>query len=335
MARFNLRFGLAHRLVADARRRGHAIAERLAKIFLVVLIVRTIQEMSDDDASHMAAGVAYYALFSLFPLLLGLVALFSLFLNFSVDSETVTEKTVQDALIEFVTGFLPGSEEFVNSNLEALVDLRGALTVFAILGLFWSASTVFGAVSRAVNRAWDVHKDRPFYINKPRQLAMAMGVGLLFVLSLSAATFVRISGRLTEVDLPGLGFLINTGGSVLLQGSSFLLTLASFLILYKFMPNTKTYWRYIWPGAVLAAVLFELAKNLFIVYLNRFAGFENVYGSLAPVIVLLLWTYLSSLILITGAELSSEYGRLRMGIDRGILLHPREPSGKDEAEEKG
>ena len=82
-------------------------------------------------------------------------------------------------------------------------------------------------------------------------------------------------------------------------------------------------------------MLFELAKNLFIVYLNRFAGFENVYGSLAPVIVLLLWTYLSSLILITGAELSSEYGRLRMGIDRGTLLHPREQSGKDEGEQKG
>ncbi len=334
MAQFNLRFDLVHRLIAGIRRRERAIVERLAQVFLVVLVVRTIQEMSDDDASHMAAGVAYYALFSLFPLLLGLVAIFSLFLNFGVES-TAIEKTVQDALIEFVTGFLPGSEEFVNSNLEALVNLRGALTVFAILGLFWSASAVFGAVNRAVNRAWDVHKDRPFYINKPRQLAMAMGVGILFILSLSSATFVRISGRLTEVDLPGIGFLVNTGGSVLLQGSSFLLTLASFLILYKFMPNTKTYWRYIWPGAILAAALFELAKNLFIIYLNRFAGFENIYGSLAPVIVLLLWTYVSSLILIIGAELSSEYGRLRMGIDRGILLHPREPSGKNGGEQQG
>ena len=333
MARLNIRLDRARGLAAGVRRRERAIIERLAKVFLIVLIVRTIQEMSDDDASHMAAGVAYYALFSLFPLLLGLVAIFSLFLNFGVGS--AVEKTVQDALIEFVTGFLPGSEEFVNSNLEALVNLRGALTVFAIIGLFWSASSVFGAVSRAVNRAWDVHKDRPFYINKPRQLAMAMGVGILFLLSLGAATFVRISGRLTEVDLPGLGFLTNTSGSVLLQGSSFLLTLASFLILYKFMPNTKTYWRYIWPGAVLAATLFELAKNLFIVYLNRFAGFENIYGSLAPVIVLLLWTYVSSLILIIGAELSSEYGRLRMGIDRGVLLHPREPSGKDAGEQKG
>ena len=73
----------------------------------------------------------------------------------------------------------------------------------------------------------------------------------------------------------------------------------------------------------MATVLFELAKTMFILYLERFAGFESVYGSLGDVIVLLLWVYVSSLILILGAELSSEYGRLREGVGRGVLLHPR------------
>ena len=67
-------------------------------------------------------------------------------------------------------------------------------------------------------------------------------------------------------------------------------------------------------------MLFELAKNLFIVYLERFARFEHVYGSLAPVVGLLLWAYVSSLILILGAEISAEYGRLRRGVERGVLL---------------
>ena len=105
-----------------------------------------------------------------------------------------------------------------------------------------------------------------------------------------------------------------------------MLTVTMFLLVYKFMPNTRTYWRYIWPGAVLAGALFELAKNMFVIYLSKFASFENVYGTLTPVIILLLWTYVSSLILIFGAELSSEYGRLRRGVERGVLLHPREPS---------
>ena len=71
---------------------------------------------------------------------------------------------------------------------------------------------------------------------------------------------------------------------------------------------------------MVAAALFEITKEVFILYLNTFTGFENVYGSLAPVIVLLIWTYLSGLILILGAELSSEYGRIREGVERGVLL---------------
>ena len=296
----------------------------MLRIFLVVLLVRTAQEMSDDDATHMAAGVAYYALFSLFPLLLGLIAILSLFLD---------PQDIQARLTDFATDNLPGSEELIDDNIDAVLRLRGVLAPIAILGLFWSASAIFGALNRAINRAWDVHKDRPFFVSKPRQLAMALGVGILFLLSLSTASFVGLAGRYSESDLPGLGFLVDVGGRVLLQGAAFLLTLSTFLMVYKFMPNTKTYWRYIWPGAVVAAVLFELAKNIFILYLNQFANFESVYGTLAPVIVLLLWTYVSSLIVIMGAELSSEYGRLRQGVDRGVLLHPRTPSPHAEPEQ--
>jgi membrane protein len=279
--------------------------------------------MSDDDGTHMAAGVAYYALFSLFPLLLGLIAVLSLFLE---------SQDIQSRLTTFTTDYLPGSEDLVDTNIDAVLRLRGALGVVAVLGLLWSGSAIFGAVTRAVNRAWDVHKDRPFYISKPRQLVMGLGVAVLFVLSLGAATFVRLTERFASADVPGVGFLVNIGGQVLLQSTAFLLTLAIFLLVYKFMPNTKTYWRYIWPGALAAAVLFELAKNLFILYLNQVATFESVYGTLAPVIVLLLWTYVSSVVLILGAELSSEYGRLRMGVDRGVLIHPAKPESSKDSE---
>ena len=262
----------------------------------------------------MAAGVAYYALFSLFPLLIGLIAILSTF----VDSEDA-----QTRIAEIAASYLPGSSELIVGNVDTVFRLRGALGVFAILGLLWSGSAVFGAVTRAVNRAWDVHRDRPFYISKPRQLAMALGVGLLFLLSLTAATFVRFASDLVEAGLPQLSFMAASGGQVLFQAISLLFTLPIFLLMYKLIPNTKTYWRYIWPGAVVGALLFEASKNLFIFYLNRFTSFESVYGSLAPVVVLLLWTYISSFLVIFGAELSSEYGRLRAGVKRGELLHPR------------
>ena len=119
--------------------------------------------------------------------------------------------------------------------------------------------------------------------------------------------------------MPVLGLLVQQVGQILLQGFSFILVLAIFLLIYKFMPNTKTYWKYIWPGAVLGALLFEVAKNLFIFYLER-STYQSIYGSVTPVIVLLLWAYVSSLILLAGAELSSEYGRMRNNIGRGVLL---------------
>jgi membrane protein len=289
----------------------------LAAKFVVRLLVRTVKEMSADDATHMAAGVAYYALFSIFPLLLFLIAALSLVLE---------PQDIRFRLTEFSAGYFPGSDRLIETNLDAVLKVRGALGVFGVLGLLWSGSAIFGAVSRAVNRAWDVHSDRPFFISKPRQLGMAAGVSLLFLLSLSIVAVVRATDRFIAADVQGLAFLLHWLTPVVLQGSSFLLTAGMFLLVYKFMPNTKTYWRYIWPGALVAAVLFELAKNLFVLYLSRFASFEDVYGTLTPVIVLSLWTYVSGLILIFGAELSSEYGRLRRGRGRGVLLHPVDPS---------
>ena len=130
---------------------------------------------------------------------------------------------------------------------------------------------------------------------------------------------VRTAETLSQYDVPVLGFLVQQVGQILLQGFSFILVLAIFLLIYKFMPNTKTYWRYIWPGAMVGAVLFELAKNLFILYLER-STYQNIYGSVAPVIVLLLCAYVSSLILLAGAALRSEYGRMKENVELGTLL---------------
>ncbi len=280
------------------------------RIFILRLIVRTVQELSEDDATHLAAGVAFYALFSLFPLLMGLTV---------VLSYIVEPAEVSDYLTRFVGGFIPGSEELIRRNLEAALRLRGAIGLFSIVGLLWSSSAVFGAITRAVNRAWDVHRDRPVYISKPRQLLMSAVTGCLLALSIAVPTLSRLADRAAEIDALGSGQLYDAA-RVLAQSASLALAIAIFLVLYKFLPNTKTHWRYVWVGAVVAGVLFEASKSVFIVYVERVANFDNVYGSLSPVIALLLWTYVSSLILILGAELSSEYGRMRNNVERGRLL---------------
>jgi membrane protein len=277
--------------------------DRLLKIPVVQLISRTAEGLSNIDATQKAAGVAYYAILSIFPLLLGLIALFGFFLP-SVN--------LQDELLKFVGNNLPGATDIMRQNIMSIIRLRGILGVLSIVVLFWSGSTMFSAVSLAINRAWDIRRVRPFFIRKASEVGMAFGTGILFLLSLGASAIISILHRV--LNLPAAHLIIVNVGSRLI---AFLLMLAVFLLLYKLVPNTKTHWRYIWPGALLAAILFELARTLFIFYLENFANYQLIYGSIASIIVLLVWIYYSAFIMILGAEFTSQYGRMRCGVARG------------------
>ncbi|UCC61115.1 MAG: YihY/virulence factor BrkB family protein [Dehalococcoidia bacterium] len=291
-------------MIDRIRSRLSPLKERLLNIPAIVLIVRVIHELGDDDASHMAAGVAYYAVLSLFPLVLGLIAILGIFLP---------AETLQEEILDFFERNLPGAIDVLEQNIEDVIRLRGAIGAISLILLLWSASTMFGAISRTINRAWDVHKDRPFHIRKLRDMFMAVGVGALFLLSVGATSVFSI---LQAWDLPFVSIAADSGARVL----GFIFSLGIFLTLYKFIPNTKTYWRYVWPGAVVAAILFEIGKSLFIFYIDRFATYESVYGGVASMIILLIWIYISAFILILGAEISAEYGRMKRGITRGVLM---------------
>ena len=295
-------------------RRYGGIIDRIRRNFVVELSIRTIREMAEDDIPHMAAGVAYYVLFSIFPLILGLISILSFLLE---------PEQIQSIMGDVIANFLPGSEQFVRDNVDAVIRLRGALGLISFLGMLWSASAMFGALNRAINRAWDIPNDRPIYIDKPRQLLMALSAGMLFGISVASATIARTSEHIIQAELPVPEFLVHTIGEIILQMVSLSLMIVIFLLMYKLLPNTKTYWRYIWPGAITSAILFEISKNFFILYLDQFASYQNVYGSIAPVIVLLFWTYLGSLNVLLGAEICSEYERMKNNIDRGVLRQQR------------
>jgi membrane protein len=277
---------------------------------VVALGWRVFKELGDDDATHLSAGVAYYSVFSVFPLLLGLLA---------ISGTVFTSITLQEQFLDYVTESMPGSKEFVSKNIEELVRFRGALGICAILGLLWSGSSAFGAMSRAINRAWDVEKDRPFYVAKTLHIIIALSVGILFLLSSFASVAIELlSNYSRDLGLPGHEFFLDFGlGNLMLKAVPWAITLAVFLLLYRFVPNCKTYWRYVWTGAVVATILFEASKGIFMWYLVNVANYELIYGSVASMMVLMSWAYVSAFILILGAEISSEYGRMRNGIDRG------------------
>ena len=287
----------------------------------IMLVYRTVQEMKHDDATHMAAGVAYYSILSLFPLTIGILAVFS---------PLLPSETVESALLEFLRTYLPGSDEAFRQNLEATGGVRSAIGLVSVLGMFWSASAIFGAISKAVNRAWDVHQDRPFYIDKVRHIAMAFSVGLLFMLSVSSTTLLQFVDDFAGQNGGMMQLLEQDTVNTIARLLPFLFSLAIFFMIYKFVPNTVTHWRYIWPGALLAAIAFEVGKGFFIYYIDTFADFEMVYGSLGTVVVLMIWTYVSALTLIIGAEFTSEYERMLRGVERGQTI-PKDQRHRGEA----
>ena len=269
---------------------------------------RTWRELGDDFAVDLAASISYYALLSLFPLAIGLVSLFSLILE---------ADAVETGVFGFFHTYLPGSEGLLKANVEAVEDLRGLLGIFSAVGLLWSSSLLFGSITRAVNRAWDIPYDRPFYIEKPRQFVMAFAVAPLIVLSVVLTTGLQVLSNEEWPVLGHLAFLEHNGINTLARPLPFVFSLAIFLLIYKFAPYARTYWRYVWPGALVAALLFDVGKSLFVWYLENYAAYERIYGALASVIVLLAWTYMSGMIVVIGAEVSSEYQRMRLGQGRG------------------
>jgi membrane protein len=273
----------------------NSVKQRLLKISLVQLLTHTFKGAVEHDAAQNAAGVSYYSILSIIPLLLGLVAIFS-FIRPSVD--------LQASLAKFLGQNVPGANDILSQDIANDVPLRGIIGVFSILVFFWSASAMFSSVSVAINRAWHTRPHRHFLVRKAGEIGMVLGTGVLLLLSLGASAVVSIIREVSSLPRPEL-FVLESAG----RAGAFVLMLGVFLLLYKLVPRTTTRWRDVWPGALVAAVLFEIARTLFILYLEYFANYRLIYGSIASIVVLLVWVYLSAFIMILGAEFTAQYSR--------------------------
>lgn len=285
------------------KERSQRVISRLLKIPAIQLIYRVAVGLGDHDTSQRAAGVTYYALLSIFPLLLGLIAVFGIFLP-SIN--------LQNDLLNFVGKSFPGAADFFKQNIENIIQMRGSMGVLSIIILFWSASSLFSSISLAINRTWEIRRSRSFLIAKAGDLGMALSIGVLFLLSLGSSALISVLGGVFGLHSANL-IMLDAGSRL----AAFLLILLVFLLLYKLIPNTRTYWRDIWPGALVAAVLFEIARTLFVFYLANFANYQLLYGSIASIIILLVWIYYSAFIMILGAEFTFQYGRMRNSVITG------------------
>ena len=217
---------------------------------------------------------------------------------------------LQQQLIASVGNAFPGSADLITRTFNEVARGQRTIGVVSLVTLILSASQIFVGIRRALNRAWGVAHTHSFIRRRLLEAAMLGSVVILLVLASWAAVALFSALRpLLPPDLavPGSGPV----AAAVTALTSFTLSFGVFALLYRYVPNAGPTWADVRLGALLAAILFEAGKYAFSWYLTSFARYSLIYGSLGTTIVFLMWSYLSALILLLGAELTAEYARLR------------------------
>lgn len=261
------------------------------------VLVGAAREALKPESAITAAAIAYFALFSLFPLTLLSISIASFTLGPLIDYQLIVQK------LEFIA---PALGQLLGKNIEEIIQARGPVSGIALVGLIWSASTIFYTLTQTLNGIWSHRRLRAIW--KRRGLAILLVltfVGPSLVLaSIASSMIANLRTWLPDVMIPiggGISFMV-----------AILLDVALFMLLYILLPHGASTWREILPGAIGAGLLWELAKKLFLFLVSTYVSVSNlVYGSVAAIIAFLVWAYLSGIIFLFGAFLSVGYYHLK------------------------
>lgn len=256
---------------------------------------KILNEYSSDNGSLIAGAVSFFIFLSLVPLALLAIALFAFLLGSTADAQ----KKLVDMM--GVSSVGPGVGRIISQAIQA----RGAATGFGILAFLWSGISLIATLENALNHVWDIEEQRSFF--KTRLMALGVLLMLLVLLGVSFGMTAAITAIRSHDLIPGLH--LSWVFDILSYILPLVVTIATFTALYKILPNTQVPWGSALVGGVFAGVMWEIAKYAFSYYVANFANYNQVYGSLGGVILLLLWIYYSSIIVILGAEMASMRSR--------------------------
>ena len=295
-------------------RPAHPLGEREAPAprSVVYVVQRTVREFNDDEGTDLAAALTYYSVLAIFP---GLIALLSLVGVFGQTDRSV------DKIMEILSPFISDdiAENTIRPAIDALAGSSGAGIGLAIglLGALWSASGYVGAFSRAMNKIYEVDEGRPFWRMRPMQLVVTV---LTLVLCALALVILVVSGPVTESigNVIGVGSDVQTVWNIAKWPVLLVIVVVVVALLYWATPNVRFQsFRIITVGAFVAIMVWLAASVGFAFYVSNFGSYNKTYGSLAGVVVALLWLWLTNVALVFGAELDAELERGRE-LQRGI-----------------
>jgi membrane protein len=249
-----------------------------------------------------ASSIAYYALLSLFPFFL---------LVFSILGSVAGTESERAEILRFVLRYFPARFEFVNSQLDSMQAASVRLGVAGSVLMIWAAMGVFGAVTSAVNHAWGVEKQPSYFKHKLISLLMLTASGVLLLAGLLLVSAINVvEANWFAVVLERVPDLAKLQSFASKSASTIIFIFVVGLVFY-FVPNAKVRFKDVWVGAVLTGLLWRLALTGFSWYVRDLSRFSDVHGSIAAVVVFLLWVYICAVIFLYGAEMTAAYARLR------------------------
>ncbi|WP_067730361.1 YihY/virulence factor BrkB family protein [Oceanobacillus damuensis] len=266
-----------------------------------------MERFKDNNVTLLAASLAYYFLLAIFPLL---IVAFAIIPYFNISPE--------DAM-RFITSIVPGELASVfEDNIVSLVETpRGGLLTVGIIGALWSASNGINAFIKASNEAYDVEETRSFIVTR----LIAFGLTISMILAVVTAILLPVFG---DVILGFIASLLGIGSemSILLQILRYVISIlvitALLMVLYHFAPNKKIPFKHIIPGALTASILWQVISIGFSIYISNFGNYSATYGSLGGIIVLMIWFFLTGIILLIGAIVNVMYHRKEIREDADI-----------------
>ncbi len=273
----------------------------------IFLCADMVNDFLSKNCPYIAGAIAFYTLFSLFPIILAIISVWGFFLGPDTD---------QVELAEQVAEVIPISSDFIAQTVRGVVSAKIVTGVVAALGMMWASSAAFGAIRKGINTAWGIKKPRPFIKERLIDMTLVTGAGILMVALLFVAPTASSIHRGLSLVFPDISFEFLS--RVISQAVSPILSFSTFMVLYRYMPNTEVRFRDVWPGALFACLGFEGAKWVFLEYVNTYSMHNLLYGSVGAVMALLSWVYISAMILLFGALLTSRYANITGDANDGV-----------------
>lgn len=268
------------------------------------LVTRVIKRFFAERFFDEAAQTAYYLLLSVFPFLIFIISLISFF---PVDANQI---------LDFLRPFAPGeSFRFIEDNvLNILTEDKGRVLSLSLIAAFWISSMAVQALARALNEANGIKSTLPYW----KSLLRDLGVTLLFM------TLVPLSLLLPFLE-SGLHWVVSRAGTLdewqgwiyiwpgVKWGLGTVFLFLFFLLFYKIVPSNRLTYLEVWPGALLSAVGWQIVSLLFADYVSN-VNYTRLYGQLSGIIVLVLWFYLTAVVILLSGLLIAELRKNRLMI---------------------